>query len=156
MAVIPVCSSLAISLSAAAVLRCIPARVLGCVSGWACPGLERAWLKCNFTKWPLPQIFLSMERVKASYLSRDVSPISATGLVWAAAPEPCWKRAGGCVTLLGCSQVQTFLCLCSCSLLRPLPGLWGDLQPSPLAGMVDLDKRGRGRGLPDFIRSVED
>lgn len=52
-------------------------------------------LKCNSIKWRLPQIFLYVERVKAGYLSRDISPMSATGLIWAAAPKCCWRRAQG-------------------------------------------------------------
>lgn len=90
----PCVLSLAISPSAAAVLQCIPVGSSGCAAGGARPGLEREWLKCGSTKWPLPQILLSMERVKTDYLSRDVSPISARGLVEAAAPERCWSRAG--------------------------------------------------------------
>lgn len=79
-----------------------------------------------------------MERVKAGYLFGEVSPISAGGLVRVAAPEHCWRRAKGCVTLLGCSQAQTFLCLCSCSLLPPLPGLWGGSQPAIWLGWRSL------------------
>jgi len=87
-------------------------------------------VKCDFTKLPLPQILFSVERVKAGYLSGDISLISARGLVWVAASDHGWRR----VTLLGCSHAQTLLCLCSCSLLPLLPGLWECSQPAVCIG----------------------
>lgn len=134
-------------------LLCILACVLGCLTGWACPHL--GWLKCNFMKWSLCQVFQSLERKKAGYLFRDVSPVftRAFGLaavaVWALEEWGTWR--GMCYTpgLLPSTNLLVSLHLLTAS---PLSWALGTLTARHLAGMEDLDRRGWDSGLPGFIR----
>lgn len=83
-----------------------------------------------------------MERIKAGYLFRDVSPVFTRGFVWAAVPKHCWRRWWGlCYTpgLLPNTNLPVALHLLTAS---PLTWALGRLTARHLAGMEDLDRRG--------------
>lgn len=106
-------------------------------------------------KWSLCQVFQSLERKKAGYLFRDVSPVftRAFGLaavaVWALEEWGTWR--GMCYTpgLLPSTNLLVSLHLLTAS---PLSWALGTLTVRHLAGMEDLDRRGWDSGLPGFIR----